>query len=115
MVRRADSKSSGARPVSPPSGWVPLRRAVLAKARGHPVMHLPKGHLVMVISEITNSWKASVAVRIEGRVLRASLATDAIDPAWQKPLRRPAAVTPRVPFLAQIHDHPRVGRPRELL
>jgi len=115
MARNAGNKSARARQVSPPSGWVPLRRAILAKARGHPVMHLPKGHLVMVIPELTNSWRASVDLRIDGRVLRASLATDAIDPAWQKALRRTEVVTRRVPLLAEIEDNPSVGRLGELL
>ena len=115
MARSADDKFAGARQVSPPAGWVPLRRAVLAKAKGHSVMHLPKGHLVMVIPELTDSWRASVDVRIEGRVLRASLATDAIDPAWQKALRRTEVVTRRVPLLAEMEDHPSVGRLGELL
>ena len=115
MARIADEKPTGARRVSPPPGWVPLRRAVLARARGHPVMHLPKGHLVMVIPELTNSYRASVDVRIEGKILRASLATDAVDPAWQKALRRTEVVTGRVPMLAEMEDLPSVGRLGELL
>jgi hypothetical protein len=115
MAGVADEKFRGARQVSPPSGWVPLRRASLAKAKGHPVVHLQKGHLVMVIPELTNSWMAFVDVRIEGKVLRASLPTDAIDPAWQKALRRTEVVTRRMPMLAEMEDLPSVGRLGELL
>jgi hypothetical protein len=78
-------------------------------------MHLHKGHLVRVIPELTNSWMASVDIRIEGKVLRASLPTDAIDPTWQKALRRAEVVTGRMPMLAEIEDLPSVGRLGELL
>ena len=115
MAGIADEKSAGAPQVSPPSGWVPLRRASLAKAKGHPVAHLHKGHLVMVIPQLTNSWMASVDVRIKGKVLRASLPTEAIDPTWQKALRRTEVVTRRVPILAEMQDLPSVGRLAELL
>ncbi|MHB8590318.1 MAG: hypothetical protein ACYDA0_16000 [Candidatus Dormibacteraceae bacterium] len=115
MAGIADKKSPGERKVSPPSGWVALRRAALAKAKGHPVMHFPKGHLVMVIPELTNSWRATVDVRTKGKVLRVSLPTDAIDPAWQKALRRTEVVTRRMPILAEMDDGPSIGRLGELL
>jgi hypothetical protein len=115
MAGIADEKPAGARQASTPSGWVPLRRAALAKAKGHPVAHLAKGHLVMVIPEFTNSWRTSVDVRIDGKVLRASVPTDAIDPAWQKALRRAEVVTRRMPMLAEMEDLPSVGRLGELL
>jgi hypothetical protein len=78
-------------------------------------MHLHKGHLVMVIPDLTNSWRACVDVRVEGNVLRATLPTDAIDPAWQKALRRAEVVTRRVPMLAEMEDLRSVGRLDELL
>jgi hypothetical protein len=115
MARLADEKLAGARQVSPPAAWVPLRPAALAKSKGHRVAHLAKGHLVMVIPELTNSWTACIEVRIEGKVLRASVPTDAIDPAWQKALRRTEVVTRRVPMLAEMDDLPSVGRLGELL
>lgn len=115
MTRSPDYKAAGARHVSPSSGWVPLRRAVLAKAKGHLVMHLPKGHLVLVVPELTNSWMASVDVRIKSKVLRVSVPTDAIDPEWQTALRQTEVVTRREPMLAEMQNLPSVGRLGELL
>ncbi len=70
MAGNTERRSARERNVSPPSRSVALKRAALAKAKGHAVLHLPKGHLVIVIPELTNSSRASVDVRVQGKVVR---------------------------------------------
>ena len=101
--------------MPPPRDTVRLRRAVLARAKGHPLLHLEKGHPVLVIPELTSSSTASVDVVIHGKVLRATVPTDAIDPPWQRSLRRSEVVARRKPLLAAYRDLPSVGRLIDLL
>jgi hypothetical protein len=99
----------------PPAGWVPLKRAALAKVPGDPALHLRKGQLVMVVPTRSNSWRAVVDVRVGGKLMRGSVPTDAVDPGWQKALRRAEVVARRIPLLADRDGRPSVGRLGDLM